>query len=215
MQKNHFLLLSHSAFRVLNSEAFHNSGSSREPMIEEGYTARVSRSGVFRRSSFVVAGNNGIDLHIPPIFPELRGRPGFARRAASEGGIGPGGSPHSAAEVVQAYSPAQTAEGRIGQAEAELKDARMLVREDLAALGQTQRLGEGGPIQLVVRPLEVVASIQMLHQAYIDYYSSIADFNRAQFQLYRALGQSAQAVLDQAGPAGCAAPAELPPHPHP
>jgi len=102
-----------------------------------------------------------------------------------------------AAEVVQAYSQAQTAEGRIRDAEAELRDAQTLVREDLKALKQTQRIGEGGPIQLLARPLEVVAAIQMLQQAYADYYTSIADYNRAQFQLYRALGDPAQALTIQ------------------
>jgi outer membrane protein TolC len=104
-----------------------------------------------------------------------------------------------AAEVVQAYSLAQTAEGRIRETEAELRDAQTLVRENLAALGQTQRLGEGDPIQLVTRPLEVVVAVQMLQQAYADFYLSIADYNRAQFQLYRALGQPALFVSEQGG----------------
>jgi hypothetical protein len=104
-----------------------------------------------------------------------------------------------AAEVVQAYSLAQTAEGRIREAEAGLKEAQELVRQDLAALGQTQRIGEGGPIQLLVRPLEVVAAIQMLQQAYLDFYTSINDYNRAQFQLYRALGDPAQALTIEDG----------------
>jgi outer membrane protein TolC len=104
-----------------------------------------------------------------------------------------------AAEVVQAYSLAQTAEGRIRETEAELKDAQTLVRESLAALEQTQRLGKGGPIQLVTRPLEVVTAIQMLQQAYADFYLSNADYNRAQFQLYRALGQPAQFLASQGG----------------
>jgi outer membrane protein TolC len=104
-----------------------------------------------------------------------------------------------AAEVVQAYSLAQTAEGRIREAEAELKEAQELVRQDLAALGQTQRIGEGGPIQLLVRPLEVVAAVQMLQQAYLDFYTSINDYNRAQFQLYRALGDPAQALTIEDG----------------
>jgi len=112
-----------------------------------------------------------------------------------------------AAEVVQAYSLAQTAEGRIGETETELRETQTLVREGLQALGQTQRLGEGGPIQLVMRPLEVVAAIQMLQQAYADYYLSINDYNRAQFQLYRALGQPAQLIIDSAN---CAAPAPTP-----
>jgi hypothetical protein len=68
------------------------------------------------------------------------------------------------------------------------------VREGLSALGQTHRLGDGGPIQLVIRPLEVVTAVQMLQQAYADYYLSINDYNRAQFQLYRALGQPAQTL---------------------
>jgi hypothetical protein len=34
----------------------------------------------------------------------------------------------------------------------------------------------------------------MLQQAYADYYLSINDYNRAQFQLYRALGNPAQAL---------------------
>lgn len=114
-----------------------------------------------------------------------------------------------AAEVVQAYSLAQTAEGRIGEAEAELRDAQMLVREGLASVGQTQRLGEGGPIQLVTRPLEVVTAVQMLQQAYADFYLSINDFNRAQFQLYRALGQPAQLALDSNA---SASPVDPPPH---
>jgi outer membrane protein TolC len=99
-----------------------------------------------------------------------------------------------AAEVVQAYALAQTAASRISETEAELREAQTLVRENLTALGHTQRLGEGGPIQLVTRPLEVVTAVQMLQQAYADFYQAINDYNRAQFQLYRALGNPAQAL---------------------
>lgn len=100
-----------------------------------------------------------------------------------------------AAEVVQAYAGAQTAEGRIHEAETELREAQQLARQDLEALGQTRQGAAGGPVLLLVRPQEVVASIQMLQQAYVDYYAAIADYNRAQFQLYRALGQPAQFVV--------------------
>jgi hypothetical protein len=55
-----------------------------------------------------------------------------------------------------------------------------------------------GTVQLLVRPQEVVASVQALAQAYDDYYGAIADFNRAQFRLYRALGQPAQALSSAA-----------------
>jgi outer membrane protein TolC len=102
-----------------------------------------------------------------------------------------------AAEVVQAYAQAQTAEGRIREAETELREAQELVRQDLAALGQTQGRAGGGAITLLARPQEVVASIQMLQQAYLDFYLAIGDYNRAQFQLYRALGNPAQALAAQ------------------
>jgi hypothetical protein len=38
-----------------------------------------------------------------------------------------------------------------------------------------------------------VASLQGLAQAYADYYGAIADYDRAQFRLYHALGHPAQA----------------------
>jgi outer membrane protein TolC len=102
-----------------------------------------------------------------------------------------------AAEVVQAYADVQTAERRIREAETELREAQELVRQDLEALGQTQQRVGAGPIVLIVRPQEVVAAIQSLQQAYADYYASIADYNRAQFQLYRDLGQPAQLMASQ------------------
>jgi outer membrane protein TolC len=98
-----------------------------------------------------------------------------------------------AAEVVQAYALAQTAAGRVQQAEEELKNAQESAEQNLIGLGQTR--GAGNLTQLVVRPQEVVAAIDALYQAYVDYYAAIGDYNRAQFQLYRALGQPAQALL--------------------
>jgi len=54
--------------------------------------------------------------------------------------------------------------------------------------------------------------VQALAQAYLDYYGAVADANRAQFRLYRALGQPAQALVhDEHTPA--LAPTVLPPAP--
>jgi outer membrane protein TolC len=103
---------------------------------------------------------------------------------------------HVAAEVVRAYALAQTAAGRVGRAEAELNQARELVEQNLVALGQTRRAGD--IVVLLVRPQEVVAAIQMLQQAYVGYFLAVADYNRAQFQLYRALGNPAQVLLHDA-----------------
>jgi hypothetical protein len=57
----------------------------------------------------------------------------------------------------------------------------------------------------VIRPQEVVAALQTVAQAYTDYYSAVADYDRAQFRLYHALGHPAQNVAESAfGPATAA-----------
>jgi hypothetical protein len=96
-------------------------------------------------------------------------------------------------EIVQALSQAQTAAQRVGQAEAEVKNGQESVADNLLGLGQTRQAGN--IIMLLVRPQEVVAAIAALGQAYSDYYGAIADSNRAQFRLYRALGRPGQALL--------------------
>ena len=50
----------------------------------------------------------------------------------------------------------------------------------------------------------MVAAIAALEQGYRDYYGAAADSNRAQFQLYRALGQPARSLMQHV-PAGAAA----------
>lgn len=94
-----------------------------------------------------------------------------------------------AAEIAQAHAKAQSAAGRLADAESGLKDAADSVDKNFQGLSQTRRAGD--LIILMVRPQEVIASIQALSQAYADFYSAIADHNRAQFRLYRALGQPA------------------------
>ncbi len=95
-----------------------------------------------------------------------------------------------AAEVVQAHAQAKRAANRVLDAEDELTNAVQTAEKNLQGLSQTRRVGD--VIVLVFRPQEVVASIQSLDQAYRDYYGAIADANRAQFRLYRALGHPAQ-----------------------
>lgn len=98
-----------------------------------------------------------------------------------------------AAEVTQALAQVQSAAARLQDAEMGLRDAVDSANKNLEGLGQTKRLG-GNLLLLVIRPQEVVAAIQALAQAYADYYGTVGDFNRAQFRLYRALGQPAQLV---------------------
>lgn len=103
-----------------------------------------------------------------------------------------------AAEVAQAFAAVESAAARLGDAEAGLRDAVDSANKNLQGLGQLQGLGPakaaGKVLVLVIRPQEVVAAIQALSQAYADYYAAVADFDRAQFRLYHALGHPSQAL---------------------
>src|SRR5262249_54192623 len=61
---------------------------------------------------------------------------------------------------------------------------------NLRGLSETVRAGD--LLVLVNRPQEAVAALQQLQQAYINYYTTANDYNRAQFRLFRALGYPAQ-----------------------
>jgi outer membrane protein TolC len=94
-----------------------------------------------------------------------------------------------AAEVAQAHAQLASAVLRIAQAEIGLNEALVSYKGNLRGMGETIRFGD--LLQLVNRPQEVVASVQQLRQAYDNYFGSIADYNRAQFRLFRALGYPA------------------------
>jgi outer membrane protein TolC len=106
-----------------------------------------------------------------------------------------------AAEVAQAYAQVQSATSRLDKAERGLKNAVDSANKNFEGVGQTKTVMGTTPGSrvaiLVIRPQEVVAAIQALSQAYTDYYGAVADYNRAQFRLYRALGQPAQALAGQ------------------
>ncbi|HZU39240.1 MAG TPA: TolC family protein, partial [Gemmataceae bacterium] len=97
-----------------------------------------------------------------------------------------------AAEVAQAYAQAQTAAQRIKDATEELQAAAESANKNVQGLGQSKLAGN--VLILLVRPQEVVAALQALGQSYADYYTAVADYDRAQFRLYHALGQPAQAL---------------------
>ena len=91
-----------------------------------------------------------------------------------------------AQEVVQAHAQVEGARVEILQAETSVKEANITFLGMLEALSQTR--GVGDSLQLVVRPQEAVAALQQLNQAYDQYFIAIASYNRAQFQLFHALG---------------------------
>jgi outer membrane protein TolC len=97
-----------------------------------------------------------------------------------------------AAEVTQAHAQAIRSAQRVRHAEMGVREAVESANKNLAGVSQTRPVG--GTMVLLIRPQEAVASVQALAQAYTDYYRAVADANRAQFRLYRALGQPAQCV---------------------
>ncbi len=97
-----------------------------------------------------------------------------------------------AAEVAAAFAQIRGAADRMREAEPALKEAVELVAKNLEGLSQTRRVGD--VLTLVVRPQEAVAAVQALGQANADYAAAVADYNRAQFRLYRALGHPAHCL---------------------
>jgi len=96
------------------------------------------------------------------------------------------------AEVVSVYAQAKAAGERLAKAEPALREAVEMVEESLKGMGQTKRVGDSNV--LLVRPQEVVAAVQALAQANADFYAAVADYNRGQFRLYRALGHPADVL---------------------
>jgi outer membrane protein TolC len=117
-----------------------------------------------------------------------------------------------AKEVVQEWANVRSAYRRIPPVEVELREALISAVKNLQGLGETKRAA-GNIVILVIRPQEAVQALQALNAAYFDYFGVIADYNRAQFRLYRALGNPAQQLagndsLSQAPQgAGCPIPA--------
>src|SRR5262249_2081298 len=99
-----------------------------------------------------------------------------------------------AAEVTQSRAQVQAAMARIKEAEYGLAAAEVSFEGNLKGLSETIRAGN--QLQLVIRPQEVTASLLQLRQAYSNYYTSINDFNRAQFRLYHALGYASDQLTE-------------------
>jgi Outer membrane efflux protein len=119
-----------------------------------------------------------------------------------------------AAEVTQAQARLQSATARVGQADRALRSAVITFNGSYEGLQQTTRFGD--VLVLVNRPQEVVYALQLLKVAFDEYFSTVAEYNRAQFHVFRALGYPAQEVselrpLGEVRPVGTTRPAYLPP----
>ncbi len=97
-----------------------------------------------------------------------------------------------AQEVVQAHAQLEAATAEIKSAAAKVKEATITFDGTLTGL-VPRRAGE--LLQLINRPQEATAALQQLDRAYGSYFAAVNSYNRGQFQLYRALGYPARAVI--------------------
>ena len=98
-----------------------------------------------------------------------------------------------AEEVVQAHAQLEAAAVQVGEAETEVREASITLAGTRIGLRETR--GAGGLLQLINRPQEAVAALQQLNRAYDVYFTAVNNYNRAQFQLYRAMGYPARTLI--------------------
>jgi outer membrane protein TolC len=119
-----------------------------------------------------------------------------------------------AADVNRALARVQSAAARVHQADRALRTAIITFNGHLEGLGQTRRLEN--VLILTYRPQEAVYSLEQLNVSFDEYFTTVAEYNRAQFDLFHALGYPASEVtaLRSPGPilpVNVARPAFLPP----
>jgi outer membrane protein TolC len=97
-----------------------------------------------------------------------------------------------AADVTRAQARVQSAAARVAQADRALRTGIITFNGHLEGLGQTRRLEN--VLVLTYRPQEAVYSLDLLNVAFNEYFTTVAEYNRAQFELFHALGYPAREV---------------------
>jgi outer membrane protein TolC len=97
-----------------------------------------------------------------------------------------------AEEVNQALARVQSAAVRVVQADRALRTGIITFNGSLEGLEHTSRFGN--ELMLITRPQEVVFALQLLKTAFDEYFTTVADYNRAQFELFHALGYPASEI---------------------
>ena len=116
--------------------------------------------------------------------------------------------------MTRAQARVQSAAARVLQADRALRTAIITFNGNFEGLQQTTRLGN--VLVLVNRPQEAVFALQLLNVAFDEYFTTVADYNRAQFELFHALGYPARGVArlrapGEVQPVDTSRPAYLPP----
>ena len=86
----------------------------------------------------------------------------------------------------------QSAAVRVSQADRSLRSGIITYNGQLEGLSETKRFGN--VLVSINRPQEAVYAPRLLRMAFDEYFSAVAEYNRAQFDLYHALGYPAQEI---------------------
>ncbi len=97
-----------------------------------------------------------------------------------------------AADVTRAQARLQSASLRVEQADRALRTAIITFSGNFEGLRHTTRFGD--VLVLVNRPQEVVFALQLMKIAFDEYFNTVAEYNKAQFELFHALGYPAQEI---------------------
>jgi outer membrane protein TolC len=97
-----------------------------------------------------------------------------------------------AAEVTQAQADLQSAVARVAQADRSLRSGIAAYNGNVEGLRHTTRFGD--VLVLVYRPQEVIYALRLLKLAFDEYFTTVAEYNRAEFELFHALGYPAREI---------------------
>jgi outer membrane protein TolC len=96
------------------------------------------------------------------------------------------------ADVTRAQADLQSAAARVDQAERALRTGIATFNGSFEGLQNTTRYGD--VLVLVSRPQEVVFALQLMKTAFDNYFTTVAEYNKAQFDLFHALGYPAREI---------------------
>jgi outer membrane protein TolC len=97
-----------------------------------------------------------------------------------------------AADVTRALADVQSAAARVAFADRALRTGIITVNGNFEGLKQISRFGN--VLVLINRPQEAVYALQLLHRAFEEYFTTVAEYNRTQFELFHALGYPAREI---------------------
>jgi outer membrane protein TolC len=103
-----------------------------------------------------------------------------------------------AAEVTRSLARLQSATARVSQAERALRTAIITFNGNFEGLKQTTRFED--VLVLVYRPQEAVYALDLMRLALDEYFATVSDYNRAQFELFHALGYPAAEIANRRPP---------------